>query len=214
MSDKKRKLMSDWQCPVCFNSVEEGAVPAVMKCVTVAHVVCLRCADCLNPRQCPTCRAPFVKALPIACFVDKDDAEVEAELKRHKQIPVTAEEKLRDMSIADELLRQRAEFALSMIRTALVDMTRTGMLVGLTSRSSVPVFDEQNVTLRMKDCARIMGLRRRSTRFDLDQRLFDITVETLKIVAPLVADVARVEPLRCRETVPARYMRMKITKLS
>lgn len=206
--------MSDWQCPVCFNNVDEGAIPAVMKCTTVAHVICLTCADGLTPRHCPTCRAPFVKALPLACFVDKDDIEVEAALKKHKQLPVTAEDKLRDAPIADELTRKRAEYVLSMVRTALADMNRTGMLSGITSRYHVPDFDERNVTLRMKDCVRVMHMSRHSTRDDLDQRLFDITRETLKIVAPLVSDVARVEAIRCRENVPARYMRIKVTKIS
>lgn len=73
-----------WECVVCCSRLgyTPGVVPCVItSCETIAHTVCSKCAPSL--KNCPFCRVPCGKILPIGAFIDEEkDPAAAVELAR------------------------------------------------------------------------------------------------------------------------------------
>lgn len=185
-ADHKRKLLADWSCPVCFDTVSEQCIPAVMNgCVPFAHVVCMSCLNLLLEQKqalCPECRAPFASIRPLAAFVDKSDPVIADALAKKAKV-VTLEDKLAALDISDEQTKLRVAYvAKRIVKSLQTDYYRIQGAV-FSYSTHVPDFDKDHVCLRVIDTARVLRVRHDSRR--LNQYLNNVTASIIPYLGEL-----------------------------
>jgi len=196
MTSKKR-LLDQWECPVCTLTLDDSCVPAVMNCRPFAHVICMACANELLQRgqaKCPKCMTPFADARPLSDFVDNDNAEVADTLAKRARLTTPFEQRLavRLAEIDDHTIRQRVEFLARRTLTNIATMKQRGFQVRICYSSTIPAFDAGKVAIRVTDARRIMGIRR-PNRVKLTDELNAITQVVLPYVEDLFAAEAKLE---------------------
>lgn len=201
----KRKF--EWACPVCLDTIEEGAVPSVLSgCTPFAHVVCVKCVAGLGG-LCPKCRAPFHSFRPLADFVDSDDKDVADVLAKQARIELTLDQRLAALDIADPLVRRRVVFRARNLAAFVAQMRASGLRARYQWVSRVPDFDALNVPLTVKR-ARELGMR--VTLAALHARMRVITDEVVPHLTALFAGKVRIATC---ELAKLRYMPLRVTRL-
>jgi hypothetical protein len=177
MSEKKRKIMEEWACPVCLETIGEGCVPAVMNgCTPFAHVACTKCLTALqaqNTLLCPKCRAPFSTFRPLADFVDTEDAEVASQLKKRRNSD-SLTDRIDALPINDPVLKARVEWCAREFDSRVKDYPEVATESSVTWSQYVPEFDKTRVALTLADARNIDGFVCKR-RCDLVSRLHALT---------------------------------------
>jgi len=206
---KKRSIGELWSCICCDLTLEDNIVPAVMQCKPFAHTICTICADDLLTKgnaKCPKCRTPFASVRPLAEFVDTDDANVASALAKKAKSSVDAfQERLNHVleTIENATMRERVkhmtkrmERAITYLETRIIQSCNSG-------DSVVPVFDRDNVKIRVKG---------KQTRGDLQRTMERVTSAVITHVQPLFPNLV-IKPYS-NEHKPARYLWIHIKKIN
>lgn len=209
--DRKRKLLEEWSCPVCLDTVGEQCIPAVMNgCVPFAHVACLSCLNELLAQKnalCPECRVPFASVRPLAAFVDKDDPVIADALAKKARV-VTLGDRLAALEIEDERTKKRVAFVARRTEKSLTsDYYRVGGSV-IAWSTKVPLFDKDRVCLLASHTQRVM--KRRMSLAQLGERLDWITNSIIPYLCTLFPDCTFLAHRRRRDR--HSYMCLNIRK--
>lgn len=155
----KRKLLEEWQCPACLDTIEDGCIPAVMNgCAPFACVACMTCLNEMLEKKmanCPLCRAPFINVRPLASFVDNGDPVIADALAKKARV-VTLADKIAALNIEEPRMRQRVAHMAKKIERYLAgdafDPSRSYFLFS----TRVPEFDRGNCSLTIAGSKKIL----------------------------------------------------------
>ncbi len=180
-AERKRKVMQEWACPVCLETIDEGCVPAVMNgCTPFAHVACSKCLTEMkaqNKALCPKCRAPFSTIRALADFVDTDDADVAEELKKRQKSNDSLADRIEALAIDDPLLKQRVVVSANNFADTLQKSPRAELGIWCCWRTFVSEFDDPRAALTLTE-ARKKKIKVRD-RYELQVHLDALTTTVL-----------------------------------
>ena len=166
MSEKKRKILEDWSCPACLETIGDGCVPAVMNgCTPFAHVACMSCLTQMTELKqalCPDSRAPFTSMRPLAAFVDRDDPQIADALAKKARV-VTLGDRIAALGIADARLVRRLTYAAERFQNDCEKNLLTSTQPRVAWWNQVPEFDQDQVALSVARCRPIgLGIKNKA----------------------------------------------------
>lgn len=209
----KRKLLDEWQCPACLDTIEDGCIPAVMNgCAPFACVACMACLNEMLAKKmakCPLCRAPFINVRPLASFVDNSDPMIADALAKKARV-VTLADRIAALNIEEPRMRQRvAHMAKKIERHLAADGFDPNKIYFLFS-SKVPEFDRGNCSLTIAGSKKILPRRHTKSKETVRVYLEQITARVTPFMEQLFPTYQVVA--QHRRSKPNQYLSIRIYK--